>query len=209
MSGPHRNPDRVNSIGIVVIGICGAVLVYVSIVALQAFYMGDTSEVQMMADYGGQDIGARTIRAEQINAINTTGPNPAGTFRIPIEHAMELVVADAKRDPGDLVPTQGRADKRTIEPSFGRPKLAAPAAPPASGSAAAPADAGSAAAGSAAGVDGGSAALQTPTGGMGPGGGAPTGAGPTPGPNPGPAAPAPTAPAPSPTPAAGSGSAAR
>lgn len=37
MSGPHRNPDKINTIGIVVVGICGAVLVYVSIVALQAF----------------------------------------------------------------------------------------------------------------------------------------------------------------------------
>ena len=46
MSGPKRNPDKLNTIGVVVVGICGAVLVYVTIVALQAFYMNDTSETQ-------------------------------------------------------------------------------------------------------------------------------------------------------------------
>ena len=49
MSGPKRNPDRLNTIGVVVVGICGAVLVYVSIVALQAFYLNDTAEIQTMA----------------------------------------------------------------------------------------------------------------------------------------------------------------
>ena len=55
MSGPKRNPDKLNTIGVVVVGICGAVMVYVTIVALQAFYINDTSEIQTMADYGGQD----------------------------------------------------------------------------------------------------------------------------------------------------------
>ena len=55
MSSAPRNPDKLNTIGIVVVGVCGAVLVYVSIVALQAFYMTDTAGVQTMADYGGQD----------------------------------------------------------------------------------------------------------------------------------------------------------
>ena len=45
MSGPKRNPDKLNTIGIVVVGICGAVLVYVTIVALQAFYVNDTWQV--------------------------------------------------------------------------------------------------------------------------------------------------------------------
>ncbi len=58
MSGPKRNPDKLNTIGVVVVGICGAVLVYVTIVALQAFYMNNTSELQTMADYGGQDLTA-------------------------------------------------------------------------------------------------------------------------------------------------------
>src|SRR5258705_13025161 len=76
MSGPKRNPDRLNTIGIVVVGICGAVLVYVTIVALEAFYVNDTSEIQTMADYGGQDTGAKSLRTEQGNRIAEDGTNP-------------------------------------------------------------------------------------------------------------------------------------
>ena len=156
MSGPKRNPDRLNTIGIVVVGICGAVLVYVTIVALQAFYVNDTSEIQTMADYGGQDTGARSLRTEQSNRIGEYGTNPKPTapkaneaakpqtYRIPVDLAMKLVVENAKADPGALVPTAGRSDKSTVLPIFGRPKpIAAPPAPAgaATGSAAAPAGA--------------------------------------------------------------------
>src|SRR5688572_9224298 len=110
MSGPKRNPDRLNTIGVVVVGICGAVLVYVTIVALGAFYVNDTSEIQTMADYGGQDTTARSIRTEQLNRINEYGTNPRPappkaneaekpqTFRVPINVAMKLVVDAAKSD---------------------------------------------------------------------------------------------------------------
>ena len=75
MSGPKRNPDKLNTIGIVVVGICGAVLVYVTIVALQAFYMNDTSEVQTMADYGGQDTVAKVHKADEMRNITDVGKN--------------------------------------------------------------------------------------------------------------------------------------
>jgi hypothetical protein len=163
MSGPKRNPDKLNTIGVVVVGICGAVLVYVTIVALQAFYMNNTSEIQTMADYGGQDLTAKGRRADEMRNITEAGKNAVGqgqevTFRIPIEHAMKLVVEDAKKDASHLVPALPPSTKPSIEPVFGRPK---PAAPPGG---AAPAGAGSAApaAGSAA-VDI-QAAPQSPTG---------------------------------------------
>lgn len=195
MSGPKRNPDRINTIGIVVIGICGAVLTYVSIVALQAFYMNDSAPVQTMADYGGQDLTFRGQRAEQLNYLNTPAPNPGAaeaskqTYRVPIDDAIKLIVASAKTDVGALVPTQGRSDKPTIQPIFGRPKPLAGAAPaPAdgAGSAAAPVDgaapqttgaaapADGAAPGAGAGSGGATqppSAPMTPTGGTGPGGG--------------------------------------
>ena len=92
MSGPKRNPDRLNTIGVVVVGICGAVLVYVTIVALQAFYMDDTSEIQTMADYGGQDTDYKSLRSEQKKNISEVGPNAAvggkQTYRIPIDNAI-------------------------------------------------------------------------------------------------------------------------
>jgi hypothetical protein len=174
MSGPKRNPDRLNTIGVVVVGICGAVLVYVTIVALEAFYVNDTSEIQTMADYGGQDTVARSIRTEQINRINEYGTNPRPappkgnepvkpqTFRVPITHAMKLVVDGAKTEPSALVPGVARSESATVLPIFGRPKLTPPPAgatpapstpppgPPAPG--AAPAGAAGGPAGSAAGA---------------------------------------------------------
>src|SRR5262249_54161510 len=116
MSGPKRNPDRLNTIGVIVVGICGAVLVYVTIVALEAFYVNDTSEIQTMADYGGQDTSVKSLRTEQVNRISEYGTNPRPappkaseaekpqTYRIPIDVAMKLVVEGAKADPGGLVP---------------------------------------------------------------------------------------------------------
>lgn len=141
MSGPKRNPDRLNTIGIVVVGICGAVLVYVTIVALEAFYVNDTSEIQTMADYGGQDTSARSLRTEQVNRIGeyASNPKPAApkaseapkpqTYRIPVDVAMKLVIGEAKADPSALVPQVGRSDKSTVLPIFGRPKLLPPPPP--------------------------------------------------------------------------------
>jgi hypothetical protein len=142
MSGPKRNPDKLNTIGIVVVGICGAVLVYVTIVALQAFYMNDSSEVQTMADYGGQDTTAKGHKADELRNITEVGKNASGTFHIKIEDAMKLVERDAAKDPSHLIPALPPSTKPTIEPTFGRPKPlgAAPAGEgSAAGSAAAPA----------------------------------------------------------------------
>src|SRR4051812_49955444 len=127
MSGPHRNPDKLNSIGIVVVGICGAVLVYVSIVALQAFYMNDSSEVQTMADYGGQDTTAKSLRAQQLENLQKDEPKaapqapeegamPPPTYSISIDDAIPLVVRSAERDPSKLVPGVGAAGAPTGEP---------------------------------------------------------------------------------------------
>jgi len=170
MSGPKRNPDKLNTIGVVVVGICGAVLVYVTIVALEAFYVNDTSEIQTMQDYGGQDTGVKSLRTEQLNRIGEYGTNPrpaapkpneaprAQSFRVPIDVAMKLVVAGAKADPSTLIPAVGRSDKATVLPIFGRPKLLpTPAAP----AAAAPAGGAGSGAGSAADLP---AAPMVPTG---------------------------------------------
>jgi hypothetical protein len=146
MSGPKRNPDKLNTIGVVVVGICGAVLVYVTIVALQAFYMNNTSELQTMADYGGQDMTAKGRKADEMRNITEPGKNTVGegqqaTFRVPIDVAMQKIVEDVKKSPDHLVPALPPSTKASIEPVFGRPKPAAPpaadpAAPPAGGAAA-------------------------------------------------------------------------
>jgi len=182
MSGPKRNPDKLNTIGVVVVGICGAVLVYVSIVALQAFYMNDTSSVQSKADYEGMDVTAKGKRADELRNISEVASNGNGTFRMKIDDAMKGVVEAAKSDPSHL--TGGKmppSTKESIPPQFGRPKLggtdaapagagsaAAPTPPAGAGSAAAPTPpAGAGSAAPAAGATGG-AVVPTPTG-VGPG----------------------------------------
>src|SRR5690348_7542041 len=99
MSGPKRNPDKLNTIGVVVVGICGAVLVYVTITALQAFYMNDTSAVDRAADYGNMDQVAKGHRADELRNIGEYQSNAGtDTYRIKIDDAMKLVIADAKKD---------------------------------------------------------------------------------------------------------------
>lgn len=136
--GTKRNSDKLNTLGIVVVGICGAVLVYVSIALLQAFYMNDSSDVQTMADYGGQDTEFQRIRADELSRINqcanvlaAAGGAGQSQHAIPIETAMRLVVDDARRDASTLVPNFGRADKPTIKAQFDRPvPLTTPAPAP-------------------------------------------------------------------------------
>jgi hypothetical protein len=145
MSGDPRNADKLNTLAIAVIGVCSAALVYVSIVLLQAFYMNDTADVSTMADYGGQDRHYQTVRAEQMNHIgsyvNTMGTpdRPQAKHQLPIDRAMDLIVADAKKDAANLVPVVGRASKSTVMPIFGRPKPLAVAPAPAAPAAPAPA----------------------------------------------------------------------
>jgi hypothetical protein len=172
MSGLPRNADKLNNFGIVVIGLCGAVLTYVSIVLLQAYYADSSADVQTMADYGGQDTDFKTLRASQLGQVSEyrsvtgkAGQEP--TYALPIERAMELVVEDGK-DPAMLVPSQGRADKATTTPP-GAP-AAAPAAVPVTGGAeagsgsgsGAPADGAGSAAGSGAGAGSGSGSAAAP-----------------------------------------------
>ena len=143
MSGAKRNSDTLNTIGIVVVGVCGAVLVYVTITALQAFYVNDTSDIQTMADYGGQDMPVKNLRAQQMGAINEYGPNAAPTapkpgetakpqtFHMAIADAKKLVV-DPKADPSNLIPALGPSTKPSVLPVYGRPKPI-PGATPAPG----------------------------------------------------------------------------
>lgn len=190
MSGPQRNPDSINTVGIVVIGICAAVLVYVTITALQAFYMNDTAQVQTMADYGGNDTNVRKVNADARANIAESGTNRdknnnITSYRIPIKAAMAKVVQEANAGsdkPLDEFIPGIKSNKATAQPQFGRPVMIDAAAgsgsaagsaagsdagsAAGSGSAAAPAEAGS---GSATGAN--ASAPQAPTGGQAQGGG--------------------------------------
>jgi hypothetical protein len=124
--GAKRNEDSINTIGIVVVGICGAVMVYVSITALEAFYMNDTSELQTMADYGGQDTTAKSHKAGELRSLT----EPAiGTSSITIDRAMTEIVkagAEAKAAGKPLtltVPAACDENFPTEIPQPGRPVL--------------------------------------------------------------------------------------
>ncbi len=143
--GPKKNPDNLNTIGIVTVGGVGAALVYLSIVGLQAFYVDETAIVDEVRHFGDQEKARTSLKSEQVGALTTNltrkGVNADGKplIAIPIETAKALVVEAARVDPANLVPMIGRSEASTIQPIFGRPVALPPpppepVAPPADGS---------------------------------------------------------------------------
>ncbi|MBK9071214.1 MAG: hypothetical protein IPL79_09475 [Myxococcales bacterium] len=142
-AGAHKQEDKLNNVTIVAVGICGAVLVYVSIVALQAFHAHDTASADKQALYGGQRAFYDTVRAQQEAPLASYNrkPGAAGApdvFQIPVTEAMKLVATEAAVDASNLVPSVGRSDVATVQTVYGRPQpltaaalVAAPAAAPA------------------------------------------------------------------------------
>jgi hypothetical protein len=127
MSGAPRNSDKLNTLAIATIGVCASALVYVSVAMLQAFYANDSADVQTMADYGGQESTAQSLKSAQLGNITeyqmASAANPGSTYQVPIERAMEMVAAAAKNDASNLVPAIGPA----VQPNA--PAVPAPAAP--------------------------------------------------------------------------------
>src|SRR5438094_4610223 len=126
-----------------------------SVIALEAFYMNATSEIQTMADYGGQDITAKGHKADEMRNITEPAQNQgAPTYRIPIDRAIKLVVRDANGSTAEpaahlvpaLLPSQiewalpkGEAGAPPVpEPAPETAPPAPPAGGPATGSAAPP-----------------------------------------------------------------------
>jgi hypothetical protein len=130
-----RNADRLNIIGVVVVGICGAVLTYVSIVLLEAFYMNETSAIERQQAFEAQGSLRNTVKSAGLTHLDGT---TEGTLAI--ERAMEIVAVEATKDPSNLVPAVGASKQPSVEAEYGRPKtLGAPT--PAPTDAAAPAGA--------------------------------------------------------------------
>lgn len=136
MEGHKKNPDKLNTIGIITVGGVGSALVYLSIVGLQAFYVDETAIVDEVRSFGDQEKVRTSLKAEQIGHIESDltrkGVNAEGkpVIAIPIETAKGLIVRDAKVDAAFLVPMVGRSETSTIQPIFGRP-VALPPPPPA------------------------------------------------------------------------------
>lgn len=133
-AGAHKQEDKLNNVTIIAVGICGAVLVYVSIVALQAFHAHDTAADDLKATYGGQRAFYDTVRAQQEAPLASFGrkPGAAGApdvFQIPVTEAMKLIATEAAVDASNLVPSVGRSDVATVQTVYGRPQPLSAATP--------------------------------------------------------------------------------
>lgn len=127
MESPPKAEDKVNIIGIVAIGLCGALLVYVSVVALQAFYINETSSVEAQRAAAGRQSAYKALNADHLEAIDQYAEvgKPEGAeqdrYAIPIDVAMDLVVEEAQRrsNQNNLIPVAGTSTVATYAP-FGR-----------------------------------------------------------------------------------------
>jgi hypothetical protein len=128
---PTKNPDRVNNFGIVLIGLTSAVLLWVSVVALQAYYGSTAGAVELERLATNQNQEVRELKAQQsagLKEYRWVDPK-AKTLAIPVETAMALVLRDAKGGAASLVPAVGTHDVATVPAAPGRPadNVAAPA----------------------------------------------------------------------------------
>ncbi len=131
---PKKN-NTLNTLGIVTVGVVGAVLVYVSIIGLQSFYVSETSEIADIKSFGAQGEVKSSLKAEQMGNISETrtkskvGPDQTQLYSIGIDAGKKLIIRDV-RDASRLVPAIGPSIKPTIAPAFGRPQPLPPAPPP-------------------------------------------------------------------------------
>jgi hypothetical protein len=182
---PRKAQDRVNTFGVVLIGMVAAVLLWVSVVALQAYYYSTNGKLETQRSATGKGREVRDLKAEQrayLQEGKYVDPKK-GIVTIPIDDAMKLVLRDGKAGAPSLVPAIGAHDQPTVPAVSGRPpdNVQPPAAPggaaPAPGGAA-PAPGGAASAsGGAASAPGGAA--PAPGGAAGGAATAPAGAAPT------------------------------
>jgi hypothetical protein len=140
---PKRGQDRINTYGILLIGLVSSVLLWVSVVALQAYYnrtAGDL-EVQRSAMLKSREAGG--LKAGQQAELQDSRYVDAkrGLVTIPIDSAKQLVLRDLRDRKDSLVPAVGPHDLPTVPAVWGRPPdlPAAPAGGAPAGEGAAPA----------------------------------------------------------------------
>jgi len=143
---PRKAQDRVNTFGVVLIGMVAAVLLWVSVVALQAYYYSTNGKLEAQRSATGKGREVRDLKAEQrayLQEGKYVDPKK-GIVTIPIDDAMKLVLRDGKAGASSLVPAIGAHDQPTVPAVSGRPpdNVQPPAAPggaaPAPGGAAPP-----------------------------------------------------------------------
>jgi hypothetical protein len=132
MESPKKQPDYVNTLGVVVVGLAGALLVYISFVGLQAYYYAQTSVLEAERDAEGKSAELRTLLAEQESELKGYRRLDAAknTVTLPIDVAMRRVVEVAAEDRrATLVPVVGAHDTPTVQPVVASDPFAGLAAP--------------------------------------------------------------------------------
>ena len=142
MSGPKRNPDRLNTIGVVVVGICGAVLVYV----VDRRAAGVLRERHVRDPDDARTTAARTPRAKVATRPTRCGTSTVRramrrlrraatqTFHIPIDHRDEADRREPRRPDAIRRSCAGarrrRPSRRSSRSSAGRSRSDAAACAP-------------------------------------------------------------------------------
>jgi len=137
MEGKRKAPDKLSLVNIVTVGVVGSLLVWVSIIALQAYYKNtlDAEEEQRLVE--GQGIALRDTRAEESAKINHYATRPDAIRKknvvvIPVDRAMQLVVDELMQNPkASTTPDVGSQDQPTLQATPPYKAVPPPAATPA------------------------------------------------------------------------------
>ncbi len=115
--------DKLNILAIVTIGIASVLLLWASIVALQAYYEATFGEEVKRQQTVGQRDTLSTILSEQRQRLGEYRRGEDGeTARIPIEEAKRIVITELREgSPTSLVPAVGDHDTPTEAAVWGRP----------------------------------------------------------------------------------------
>jgi hypothetical protein len=126
---PKKSEDKVNVFGVVMIGFVTSILLWVSVVALQAYYNNTAGALESDRSASGKGREMRDLKAKQLaEMMDSKFVDPKkGVVTIPIDEAMRLVVRDAKQGARSLVPAVGPHDTPTVPAVSGRPPDVMPA----------------------------------------------------------------------------------
>jgi len=133
---PKRGQDRINTYGILLIGLVSSVLLWVSVVALQAYYNRTAGSLETERSAMLKNREASGLKAGQLAELQDSRYVDArkGLVTIPIDSAKQLVLRDLRDRAPSLVPAIGPHNLPTVPAVWGRPPDL-PGAPPAGGAA--------------------------------------------------------------------------
>ena len=124
MSGlPKKASDKVNTLGIVMVGVTAAVLTWASVVGLQAYYNNTAGSIADQRNAANKGREMRDLKAKQRTELQESKFIDAqkGRVTIPIESAMAHVLRSQREGEPSLVPAVGAHDLPTVPARWGKP----------------------------------------------------------------------------------------